>query len=238
MSSDGAVLRTRELAKQFGNFTALRPLSIDVRRGDALTLFGRNGAGKTTFLKIVSTLIRSYRGEVSLFGIPLRDADDALRSRVGLVSHESLLYGDLSARDNLVFYGRLYGLAEPATRAAQMLVDMDLETKAASPVRELSRGMKQRLALARAFLHEPELLLLDEPFTGLDERAAEILDGRIGRFAAEGGTVIMATHNVERGWKHARRVAVLDRGNLVFESSVDEMSYDEFRQKYREILSS
>lgn len=237
MSSDVPVLHARNLSKQFGHLSALRPLSVDVEKGASLGIFGRNGAGKTTFLRIAATLIRSFRGEMSLFGTPIREADGRIRSRLGFVSHESFLYPDLTVLENLLFYGRLYGLSGTEARARETVERLDLAPKATTPVRALSRGMKQRLSLGRAFLHRPELLLLDEPFTGLDERASEILDGLLDEFRRGGGTTVMATHDLERGWKHARRFIVLERGTIAVDSSVDAVSYDEFRTRYREILS-
>ena len=205
--------------------------------GESVTIFGRNGAGKSTLLKIVSTLIRSYRGDVELFGTNLRRADARIRARVGFVSHEALVYGDLTVHDNLMFFARLYGLDRPQQRVEAMIREMDLEDKTNTSARALSRGMKQRLSLGRAFLHEPELLLLDEPFTGLDERAAELLDARLSARRETRGATLMATHDAERGWRHAGRIAVLDRGRVAYETTPAETPFDAFRQRYREILA-
>jgi heme exporter protein A len=139
--------------------------------------------------------------------------------------------------DNLMFYARLYRVPSRTDRIREMIERVDLEAKTSVPVRALSRGMRQRLSLARAFIHKPSLLLLDEPFTGLDERASEILDGFLDEFVNGGGAVIMTTHDIERGWRHAHRVAVLDRGTVVYETSAAEPAdLDGFREKYREIL--
>jgi heme exporter protein A len=237
VSDEKHLLRTTHLTKSFGQLTALRALDLTLSSGEFLTLFGRNGAGKSTFLKICSTLIRSYSGEVLLFGEDLKRADEKLRRRIGFVSHESFLYQDLSVFDNLMFYARLYRVGNLDSRIEQMIVSMDLEAKTATPVRALSRGMKQRLSLGRAFLHEPELLFLDEPFTGLDERASELLHERFSEFKRKGGAVIMATHNLEHGWRHADRVTVIDRGSIAYESPAGDTTYEEFRGRYRDILS-
>jgi heme exporter protein A len=237
VSSEDAVLRTDRLTKQFGHFTALHNLSIAIPRGTFLTIFGRNGAGKTTFLKIVSTLIRSFSGSVTLFAEDLKRADDTLRRRLGFVSHESFLYNDLTVVENLQFYARMYRLEKAPERVQTMVARVGLETKASTPARALSRGMKQRLALGRAFLHEPDLLLLDEPFTGLDETASDMLQSMLEAFKSRGGTVVMATHQLERGWKHADRIGVIERGALVYHAGVTETSYDAFREKYRGILT-
>jgi heme exporter protein A len=236
MSGESSLLLTRNLTKSFGRFTALRSLSIEVPRGESLTIVGRNGAGKTTFLKIVSSIIRSYTGEVLIAGKNLKATDEDTRRTIGFVSHESLLYKDLTVRDNLVFYARMYGVAERDRKIAEMIRRVDLEAKTNVLVRALSRGMKQRLSLARAFIHGPSILLLDEPFTGLDERASEILDSFLGEFKTGGGTLVMVTHDIERGWKLADRVVVFEKGRIVHETSPRGSSFDTFRSEYRRIL--
>ena len=237
MSESDPAVRTDALLKRFGSFTVLRSVSLEVARGVSLTIFGRNGAGKTTLLKIVAGLTRTYHGGVHLFGENLRDAGEGLRRRVGFVSHETLLYPDLSARDNLLFYARLHRIADQGSVVDGLLTEIGLESKSTMAVRTLSRGMKQRLSLGRAFLHRPELLLLDEPFTGLDERAVDTLDGMLRHFKSNGGSILMASHNLERGWRHADHVAVLDRGSIVYETSVEKTDPDRFRSQYREIIS-
>jgi heme ABC exporter ATP-binding subunit CcmA len=236
MSGEPSLLLTRNLTKSFGRFTALRSLSIEIPRGESLTIVGRNGAGKTTFLKIVSSIIRSYTGEVLISGKNLEQADEDTRRTIGFVSHESLLYKDLTVRDNLSFYARMYGVAGVDERVAEMIRRVDLEAKTDVIVRSLSRGMKQRASLARAFIHKPSILLLDEPFTGLDERASEILDRFLGEFKSAGGTLVMVTHDIERGWKLADRVVVFEKGKIVHETSPRGSSFDEFRTEYRRIL--
>ncbi len=206
-------------------------------RGEFLTIVGRNGAGKTTFLKIVSSIIRSFTGDVILFGKNVKDADEDLRRRIGLVSHDSLLYKDLSVYDNLMFYARLYEIENRDERVREMIQQVDLEAKTSVLVRALSRGMKQRVSLARAFIHDPGILMLDEPFTGLDERASAILDTFLTQFKEAGGALLMVTHNIERGWRHADRVVVLDRGRVVYQTSVEERTFDEFRSEYLQILN-
>jgi heme exporter protein A len=230
-------VRTEDLSKQFGSFTVLRSVSLALAPGESMTIFGRNGAGKTTLLKIVAGLTRTYRGRVYLFDEDVQKAGDGLRSRIGFVAHETLLYQDLTVHDNLMFYARLYGLADARSVVERSIKQIDLETKTSTAVRALSRGMKQRLSLGRAFLHRPDLLLLDEPFTGLDEQAVDILDGMLDQFRHDGGSIIMASHNVERGWKHADRVAVLERSSVAYETSSQEITHEQFRVRYREILS-
>lgn len=234
--SDTATIRTETLTKQFGRFTALLNVSIEIAQGDFVSIVGQNGAGKTTFLKILSTIIRSYQGNVQLFGIALRRAGADVRRRIGVVSHESLLYPDLTVTDNLTYYARLYSVSNRRERVTEVIQHLDLEFKAKSLVRSLSRGLRQRASLARAFLHEPDLLLLDEPFTGVDERAAGLVIDSLAGFKKRGGTILMVTHNIERGWDLADRMIIMQRGTLAFDTKTSTTTIDAFRARYKEIL--
>lgn len=231
------VLRCEEVAKRFGKTTALRSVTFSLEQSEFLTIFGHNGAGKTTLLNIIATLIRSYDGDVYLHGENLGKADENTRRAVGYMSHDSFLYSDLTAYENLLFYARLYSLPDPAGAAGAMLARVGLEEKSRAVARELSRGMKQRLSLGRAFLHGPKLLLLDEPYTGLDETACANLGDMLSEFTSSGGTVLMTTHDIDRGFRVADRVLILNRGRIVFETKTAETGLDEFRGRYRAILS-
>jgi heme ABC exporter ATP-binding subunit CcmA len=232
-----AVLSCDNVAKRFGKTTALRSVSFSVEQGEFVVVFGHNGAGKSTLLNIIATLIRSYEGSISLFGGDLSKADEDTRRALGFMSHDSFLYADLTARENLLFYARLYGVNDPTGAAGAMLERVDLVHKAQSIVRELSRGMRQRLSLGRAFLHSPRLLLLDEPYTGLDETACVNLNGMLSEFTAAGGTVLMTTHDIDRGFRVADRVLVLDKGRVVMETKTADIGLEGFRERYHEILS-
>lgn len=217
MSQPPPVFEARALSKRFGRFTALEGVSLGIQPGEVLALFGRNGAGKTTFLHITATLLRPTSGELLYQGRPAGEASGGLRRRIGLLAHASFLYQDLTARENLYFFARLYGLSEKQAAVEQALEKARLSERADAPVRDLSRGMQQRLAIARAVLHQPRLLLLDEPYTGLDPVSAERLSRMIEEFRGPTTACILTTHDLERGREAADRVAILEAGRLVYQ---------------------
>lgn len=235
--TDAAVLTCNNVAKRFGRTTALKSVTFTVQPGEFVVVFGHNGAGKSTLLNIIATLIRSYEGTVTLFGDDIGQADENTRRSIGFMSHDSFLYADLSVLENLLFYARLYDVTDPAGAAGAMLQKVNLADKSQSIVRELSRGMRQRLSLGRAFLHSPRLLLLDEPYTGLDETACSNLNGMLSEFTMAGGTVLMTTHDVDRGFRVADRALVLDQGRVVLETNTADVGLEVFRDRYHEILS-
>jgi heme exporter protein A len=196
------------LERRYGDRPALVGISVRVGEGQTLAVFGANGAGKTTLLRVLATLLRPHGGSVSVLGARLPEESWKVRGRVGFLGHEPLLYPDLTARENLVFYARLHGVDDG--RADELLERVGLAARARDPVRELSRGMVQRLAAARAVLHDPAVLLLDEPRAGLDPAAAEQLEPLIGR--ASGRTRVIVTHDVERGLREADAVLGLRAG--------------------------
>ncbi len=223
----------RGLVKRFGLRAVLRGLDLQVQAGEFVALLGPNGAGKTTFLRILATLSRPNRGEVRLAGYRLPGQAPAARRVLGLVSHQPLLYGDLSAWQNLHFYARLYHLANPRERIAALLERVGLYARRRDLVRTFSRGMQQRLAIARALLHDPHILLLDEPYTGLDQDAAARLDALLQEIAAEGRTVLMASHNLPRVAALASRFVVLSRGRIAASVSREAISDRDLLDFYR-----
>jgi heme exporter protein A len=200
--------------KYYGDYAALRDVQFRVETGSSLALLGRNGAGKTTLLRILAGLLNPSRGTVKVDGIGVRQ--EAARKRIGVLGHSISLYDELSAMENLMFFGRLYGLENPQKRAIEWLERTGLERVRDGLVREFSRGMRQRLAVARAFLHDPEILLFDEPFTALDDRAIAVLQALLTDARARGRTIVMSTHQLKEALELATHVALIQRGQIAF----------------------
>lgn len=198
--------------KFYGDFPALRDISFEIAPGECLALLGRNGAGKTTLLRILAGLGRASRGRVTIFGEEPRS--ERARARIGVLGHGIAVYDELSAFENLKLFARLYALDNHARTAMEWLERTDLARVKDSRVREFSRGMRQRLAVARAFLHSPSLLILDEPFTALDDRAIAVLQELLRAALAEGRTIVMSTHQLREALELASGVALIVRGRL------------------------
>jgi heme ABC exporter ATP-binding subunit CcmA len=204
----------RSIWKYFGDYPALRDISLEVPAGACLALLGRNGAGKTTLLKILGGLTRPSRGQFNVAGKDAREVET--RRRIGILSHGIAIYDEFSAFENLCLFARLYDTADAEKEAAEWLERVGLGRLKDGSVREFSRGMRQRLAIARAFLHRPEVLLLDEPFTALDDRAISVLQSLLGEARGAGATVILSTHQLPEALALATHVALLERGRLVY----------------------
>ena len=223
------------LTKQFGPFRALRGIDLDLRPGEFVTIVGPNGAGKTTLLRILATLSRPTAGHVSVAGHPLPNGANEARRQIGLLSHQPLLYGELTAEENLRFFGRLYGVPHLETRLVEQLDRVELRDRRHDRVRTFSRGLQQRLAIARALLHDPAVLLLDEPFTGLDPHASDRLEELLRTLHTGARTVLMTTHDLDRGWALCHRALVLARGRIVHEARPTEVDVAAFRAAYRRL---
>jgi len=206
------VIRVRKLVKRFGMKAVLRGLDFEVAEGEFVALIGPNGAGKTTFLRILASLSRPSLGEVTIAGYRLPAEAAAVRHSLGVVSHQPLLYGDLTAEENLRFYGRLYSVDGLERRIDTVLETVGLAARRRDLVRTFSRGMQQRLAIGRAILHDPGVLLFDEPHTGLDQDACDMLDGLLRTVSGQGRTVVMTSHDLARVEDLASRFDVLARG--------------------------
>jgi heme ABC exporter ATP-binding subunit CcmA len=200
--------------KYFGDFPALRDVGFKISPGSVVALLGRNGAGKTTLLRILAGLAKPSKGSVKIYGSEVRE--EPTRRRIGVLGHGISLYDELTATENLVLFGKLYGLADPEKRAHEWLERTGLERVRDGLVREFSRGMRQRLAVARTFLHEPEVLLFDEPFTSLDDRAIAVLQSLIGDAQKRGGTVIMSTHQLKEAIELASHVVLIRKGQVAY----------------------
>jgi heme ABC exporter ATP-binding subunit CcmA len=200
--------------KFYGDYPALRDVNLEAEPGSCLALIGRNGAGKTTLLRTVAGFSRPGKGRISIFGNSPREPE--ARRKMGYIGHGISVYDELSAVENLTLYGKLYALPDPRKRAMQWLERTGLERVKDGLVREFSRGMRQRLAVARAFLHEPQVLLLDEPFTALDDRAIAVLQRLLREALTEGKTIVMSTHQLREALELATHVALLNRGAVAF----------------------
>jgi len=230
------MIRVRKLIKRFGLKPILKGLDFQVSEGEFVALLGPNGAGKTTFLRILASLSRPTMGELTIAGFHLPSEAAAVRRRLGVVSHQPLLYGDLTAEENLHFFARLYGLDNEKTRIAQVLDLVGLTLRRRDLVRTFSRGMQQRLAIGRAVLHDPEVMLFDEPHTGLDQDASHMLDEVLREVAARGRTVVMTSHDLARAADLASRFDILSGGVIAASIQRGQINPDELLGFYRRAI--
>ena len=230
------LIAVHRLVKRFGPKIVLRQLEFSVQEGEFVALLGPNGAGKTTFLRILSSLARPSLGEVRIAGYTLPDQAAAVRRQLGVVSHQPLLYTELSAGENLLFFGKMYAVPHLNQRIDEVLTLVGLIQRKQDLVRTFSRGMQQRLAISRAILHDPQVLLLDEPHTGLDQDACDMLDQVLRQVAASGRTVVMTSHDLARVEDLASRFDVLARGKISASLPRSEMQRNGLLAFYRSAL--
>jgi heme exporter protein A len=226
------MIQIAKVVKSFGNRAVLRGVNLTVNEGDFVTLLGANGAGKTTLLHIVASLSKPTMGDVIINGYPMAEAASELRRFIGLVSHKTLLYDDLTAEQNLRFYAQMYDIINADERIETVLSQVKLLHRRNDPVRTYSRGMQQRLAIARAILHNPPILLLDEPDTGLDQHSANMLGQLLSAVGIAHRTILMTTHNLERGLSLGNRMVILSKGKIVYDAPRNSLSLDEAREQY------
>jgi len=230
------MISVRQLVKRFGPKIVLRQMDFAVEQGEFVALLGPNGAGKTTFLRILASLSRPTLGHVSIGGYSLPHQAANVRRRLGVVSHLPLLYGDLTADENLRFYGKMYAVDNLNLRMDEVLDIVGLTARRRDLVRTYSRGMQQRLAIGRAILHDPEVLLLDEPHTGLDQDACNMLDTVLRHVATRGRTLVMTSHDLARVEDLANRFDVLTRGKIARSVKKDDLARDGLLVFYRKAL--
>lgn len=234
-----SLIQTHELVKAFGLLPVLRRLDLAIQRGESVALLGPNGSGKSTLLRLLCGLSKPTSGTISVGGWELPREAAAVRAQIGMVSHKPLLYENLNARENLRFFGRLYNLpaAERERRIDMLLERVGLARRAGDLIRTYSRGMQQRLSIARALLHDPEVLLFDEPYTGLDQAASAMLDEIALETRANGRTLIMATHELDRAVRLASRAIILSRGVVSFDASTEGMDTAALAAKYVDVTA-
>ncbi len=227
------MVRLEGVTKRFAHVWALRGIDLELRGGRCLGIFGANGAGKTTLLNILATLTRPSAGQVTIAGYDAVREAEKIRPRLGVLGHRTYLYSDLTARENLQFYGRLFGVPDSPRRGRELLHSVGLDPDSQQRVRTFSRGMQQRLAIARVLLHAPDLLLLDEPYTGLDQHAVGRLQSLLDDLQAAGKTIILSTHDLARGLSVCDEILIQNRGKMVYHhDSASDLDIAGFEQLY------
>jgi len=227
-------LRVSGVRKRFEGVLALRGVDLTVNKGEFLALLGPNGAGKTTLLKIIASLLKPDEGTVEFCNGKTGGSSTDFRKCMGFISHHAFLYPNLTARENLEFFGSLYGVGELRQRVDELLKELDLYNRRDYLVSGFSRGMLQRLSIARALIHDPELILLDEPFTGLDRHAASVLRSKLLELAGKGRTIIMVTHNIAQAVEIVGKIGILVRGKLIYLDHVIERNPAFYEEIYLE----
>ncbi len=228
-------IETKKLTKVFGDRKALDKVSIEVPEGAFLSIFGPNGAGKTTLVRTLATLSRATSGTALVAGFDAKEEPDKVREHIGLISHNPMLYPDLTAIENLMFTAQLYGVVNAEERVRELLRAVELDHRRFDVVRTFSRGMTQRLSIARALMNDPDVVFLDEPYAGLDPHAVEIFDGLIEQLR-DGRTFIMVSHDLQKGFDVCTHALVLARGRVVSYAPKEDIDFEQFRQLYRETV--
>jgi heme exporter protein A len=230
-------LAIREVSQRYGGRWALAKASLEVPAGQCLSILGPNGAGKTTLLHVLATLILPTAGDVVIGGASLKTNPADLRQHVGLVAHQPLLYPHLTVLENLSFFARLYHLPHWPGRAEDLLKRVRLWSQRHQPLHALSQGQKQRVAIARALLHDPDILLLDEPYAGLDLRAAERLDKLLDDLTGLGHTTLITTHDLQRGLERSDQLLILAEGRVVYQAHTHDITLETLQATYQQVLS-
>lgn len=225
-------IKAQEVTKTYGNFDALKGVTLNIKKGEFFTLFGPNGAGKTTLVKLFSTLAAPTSGDLHIFGYDAKKDSHSIRSIIGVISHDTYLYDNLTAFENIKFIAEMYGLSDVDSRAQEVIGQVGLESRMHDLVRTFSRGMKQRLTVARSIVHDPRILLLDEPYTGLDIGGAQLFGEMLCGLKAQGRTIVMTTHNIDEGIGLSDRVGILSKGKMVYEVETSNLDPENFKELY------
>lgn len=227
------VIEIQGLTKAFGHHLALRGLDLKIRQGEKVAIFGPNGAGKTTLIKVLATIMNISSGKVLITGLNSRDNAEKIRRQIGVITHQTFLYGNLTASENLEFYGRMYDVPQRKERINEVVNMVEMTPRLHDRVNTLSRGMQQRIAIARALLHRPTILLLDEPETGLDQQATSILWEILSAEGEGKRTIVLTTHSLERGLALCDRLLILNQGKIAYEGSGQTMNLADLKQTYQ-----
>lgn len=230
-----SVLKTTDLTKSFGTRKAVNKVSFDLPEGSFLSIFGPNGAGKTTLLRMLTTLTRPTSGTIEVLGLDAKEKTELIRNNIGFISHNSMLYPDLTAEENLALVAGLYGVENPGDRVTEMLEAVELAHRRFDPVKTFSRGMVQRLSIARALIHDPGVIFLDEPYSGLDPRATHVFDNLIAEIR-KGRTLVMVSHDLEKGFSLCTHAYVMNKGKTCFFGEKSTFEKDSFLKSYEEAL--
>lgn len=226
------MLKAEKIVKKIGTKTILDDVNLEIAKGDFVCVLGANGAGKSTLLKMLSLQMKPTRGKVYYEGIDANREAEKIAKRFGVISHQTYLYEQLTAYENLQFYGRMYGVKQLEKRINTLIREVGLEFAVHEKVQSYSRGMQQRLAIARALVHSPKVLFLDEPHTGLDQQAIQRFNTMMVRFNAEGGTLIMITHDVDEGLLLANKAILVSRGRIVYQGTTKELAQQDLQKFY------
>ncbi len=235
---DEFVIEIEELRRSFGRIQALKGINLKIKKGKFLTIFGPNGAGKTTLIMILSTLMRPTSGRIKIEGYDIKKDEETVRRAIGVLSHNTFLYGNLTAYENLRFYGKMFDIKNVETVIDRMLERFGLSKRKNMLVRSYSRGMQQRLSIARAIIHNPTILLLDEPYTGLDYHATNILKDLLYTLKEENRTIIMTTHDLKIGLEISDMVAIQVSGKIQYIEDIERVDKKNFENLYSNFVDN
>ena len=232
MESLENAIEVRHLRKAFGTLKAVDGIDFELKQGEFLTVFGPNGAGKTTLIKILAGLTQPSSGTAKVAGFDIAEGHPEMRKEIGIISHATALYADLTPLENLIFFARMHGLKQPEDRALKVIEEVGLSPRRNDRIRTFSRGMLQRLSIARAVLHDPAILFLDEPFTGLDLHATNVLKEHLQRLHDRHRTILMTTHDISCGLEMCDKVALQVQGKFAFLENITDIDKDQFESIY------